>query len=155
MIPVNYLELLRLSAPEVIVTVTMLVVLGADLTVLRGKSLAARFHVGALISLLGCASAACLAFHRHVEADPQNGILVVNQSVDFVKVALLMLTMFTILISTSAKFTDHVGEYLSVVLLGTIGLMFLVSAEDLLMIFVALEFASLVALHPDRVQQAQ
>ena len=68
---------------------------------------------------------------------------------------LLVLTIFTVLISASGKFTEHVGEYLSLVLLGTIGLMFLVSAEDLLMIFISLELASLVALHPDGVQQAQ
>ena len=140
--PVNYLQLLQLAGPETIVTVTMLVVLGADLTVLRGKSLAARFNGGALISILGCVSAALLAFARHTEADLFNGLLVVNPSSDFVKVAILALTVFTILISTSAKFTDHVGEYLSLILLGTIGLMFLVSTEDLLMIFVSLEFAS-------------
>jgi NADH-quinone oxidoreductase subunit N len=141
--PVNYLELLRLAAPETIVTVTLLVVLGADLTVLRGKSLAARFHVGALLSILGCASAACLTLHRHIPANLQNGILVVSPQIDFVKAAILALTVFTVLISTSAKFTDHVGEYLSTILLGTVGLMFLVSSEDLLMIFVSLEFASL------------
>ena len=138
----NYLQLLQLAAPETIVTVTMLVVLGVDLTGLRGKSLAARFNGGALISILGCASAACLAFHRHLEANPFNGFLAVSPSSDFIKVAILALTVFTILISTSAKFTDHVGEYLSLILLGTIGLMFLVSTEDLLMIFVSLEFAS-------------
>jgi NADH-quinone oxidoreductase subunit N len=139
----NYLQLLQLSAPETIVTVTLLVVLGADLTVLRGKSIAARFNVGALLSILGCVSAACLAFHRHVEANPFHGLLVVSPEIDYVKAVLLVLTVFTILISTSAKFTDHVGEYLTLILLGTIGLMFLVSAEDLLMIFVSLEFASL------------
>jgi NADH-quinone oxidoreductase subunit N len=141
--PVDYFQILRLSAPETIVTVTMLVVLGADLTVLRGKSIAARFNFGAILSVLGCASAACLAFHRHVDTNLLNGILVVNPATDFVKVALLVLTMFTVLVSTSGRFTDHVGEYLSLILLGTVGLMFLVSSEDLLMIFVSLEFASL------------
>ncbi|HEX9045664.1 MAG TPA: NADH-quinone oxidoreductase subunit N [Verrucomicrobiae bacterium] len=141
--PVNYIQLLQLCAPEVIVTVTMLVVLTADLTVLRGKSIAARFNVGAILSVLGCASAACLAFQRHVDANPLNGILVVNQATDFVKVALLALTIFTVLVSTSGKFTEFVGEYLSLILLGTVALMVLVSAEDLLMIFLSLEFASL------------
>ena len=61
--PVNYLQILQLAAPETIVTLTVLVVLGADLTVLRGKSVAARFNVGAFFSILGCASAALLAFH--------------------------------------------------------------------------------------------
>ena len=34
--PVNYLQILHLAAPETIVTATVLVVLGADVTVLRG-----------------------------------------------------------------------------------------------------------------------
>ena len=139
----NYLQLLQLAAPETIVTVTMLVVLGADLTILRGKSIVARFNAGALVSILGCAAAALLAFTRHTASNPFNGLLVVSPLSDFVKIALLALTVFTVLISTSGRFTDHVGEYLSLILLGTIGLMFLVSTEDLLMIFIALEFASL------------
>ncbi len=139
----NYLQLLQLAAPETIVTATLLVVLGADLTVLRGKSLAVRFNVGALLTILGCISAAFLALHRHIEANPFNGFLVVSPQIDYLKAVLLVLTVFTMLISTSAKFTDHVGEYLSLILLGTIGLMFLVSSEDLLLIFVSLEFASL------------
>jgi NADH-quinone oxidoreductase subunit N len=141
--PVSYFQMLRLAAPETIVTLTVLVVLGADLTVLRGKSIAARFNVGALLSVIGCASAAVFAFGRHETFNLLNGILIVDPLTDFVKVAILVLTIFTILISTSGKFTDHVGEYLSLILLGTIGLMFLVSAEDLLMVFIALELASL------------
>jgi len=47
------------------------------------------------------------------------------------------------MISASGKFTEHVGEYLALVLLATIGLMFLVSSEDILMIFISLELASL------------
>ena len=140
--PVNYLEILQLSAPEVIVTVTMLVVLGADLTVLRGRPIAARFNFGAILSVLGCAAAG-LAFQRQETVNLLNGVLVVGPLTDFVKVVILALTIFTVLVSTSGKFTDHVGEYLSLILLGTIGFMFLVSAEDLLMIFVSLEFASL------------
>jgi NADH-quinone oxidoreductase subunit N len=141
--PANYLQMLQLAAPETIVTVTMLVVLGADLTVLRGKSVATRFNICTLLSVLGCALAAAFAFTRHDHFNLLNGILVVSPLTDFVKVALLVLTVFTILISASGKFTDHVGEYISLILLGTIGLMFLVSAEDLLMIFLSLEFASL------------
>ena len=141
--PVDYVRMLRLAAPETIVTVTMLLVLAADLTVLRGKSLATRFQFGALLSVLGCASAALFAFTRREQVDLLHGILVVDPQTDFVKVAILALTIFTVLISTAGKFTDHVGEYLSLILLGTIGLMFLVSAAELLMIFISLELASL------------
>jgi NADH-quinone oxidoreductase subunit N len=139
----DYFDLLRCAAPEAIVTLTVLVVLGADLSILRGKSLAARFQVGGALSVLGCLSAAAFAFTRHESFDLLNGMIVVDPLTDFVKVAILLLTVFTILISTAGKFTDHVGEYLSLILLGTIGLLFLVSAGDLLMIFVSLELASL------------
>jgi NADH-quinone oxidoreductase subunit N len=141
--PINYLQILRLAAPEALVTLTVLVVLGADLTVLRGKSVAQRFNVGALLAVIGCVAAAWVAFTRHETSDLLNGFLQVSPLTDFLKVVLLGLTVFTILISTSGTFTDHVGEYLALLLLGTIGLMFLVSTVDLLLIFLALEFASL------------
>jgi len=141
--PVDYLQILRLAAPETIVTVTMLAVLAVDLTVLRGRSLTMRFRFGAMLSVLGCAIAGIYAFGRQDHFDLLNGILLMDPQTDFVKVAILALSIFTILISTGGKFTDHVGEYLSLILLGTVGLMFLVSAGDLLMIFVSLELASL------------
>src|ERR1035437_3799070 len=141
--PINYLQLLQLAAPETIVTLTVLVVLGADLTVLRGKSIVTRFHIGALLSIAGCAVAVAELLTRMLliskpsapyHWDFFHGFLIADPVTDFVKIALLVLTIFTVLISTSGKFTDHVGEYLSLILLGTIGFMFLVSTEDLLMI---------------------
>jgi NADH-quinone oxidoreductase subunit N len=53
------------------------------------------------------------------------------------------LTIFTVLLSIGTDFTVHVGEYFALVLLATIGMMFLVSSEDILMIFVSLELTSL------------
>ena len=47
------------------------------------------------------------------------------------------------LLSFDSDFTRHVGEYLALVLLAAVGMMFLVGAEDLLMIFVSLELTSL------------
>jgi NADH-quinone oxidoreductase subunit N len=72
-----------------------------------------------------------------------NGMLVVSPLTQFVKVALLVLTIFTIIISMDTDFTPHAGEYLALILLGTVGMMFLVSAEDILMIFISLELTSL------------
>src|SRR6185369_6769662 len=45
--------------------------------------------------------------------------------------------------SMDTRFTTHVGEYFALILLATVGMMFLVSSEDLLMIFVSLELTSL------------
>ncbi len=70
-------------------------------------------------------------------------MLVVDPLTQFVKIALLVLTIFTVLLSMDSDFTTHVGEYLALILLGAVGMMFLVSAEDILMIFISLELTSL------------
>jgi NADH-quinone oxidoreductase subunit N len=140
---VNYLEVLRAAAPETALAITVLMVLAVDLTALRGESIERRFLTGALVSIIGCLMAAMFTFLHFGSTDPLHGLLVVDPRTNFLKVVLLALTVFTVLISTSGKFTGHVGEYLALVLLGTIGLMLLVSAEDLLMIFISLELVSL------------
>ena len=139
----NYLEVLRAAAPETALAITVLMVLAVDLTALRGESIERRFLTGALVSIIGCLMAAMFTFLHFGSTDPLHGLLVVDPRTNFLKVVLLALTVFTVLISTSGKFTGHVGEYLALVLLGTIGLMLLVSAEDLLMIFISLELVSL------------
>ncbi|MGO8836601.1 MAG: NADH-quinone oxidoreductase subunit N [Limisphaerales bacterium] len=139
----NYFEVLRAAAPEIVLTITVLLVLAVDLIALRGESVARRFGTGAMVSIIGCLLAAAFTFTHYGPIDPLHGMLVVDPRTNFLKVVLLALTVFTVLISASGKFTGHVGEYLAMVLLATIGLMFLVSAEDLLMIFISLELVSL------------
>jgi NADH-quinone oxidoreductase subunit N len=118
-------------------------VLAVDLIALRGESVARRFGTGAMVSIVGCLMASVFTFTHYGHTDPLHGLLIADPLTNFLKLALLMLTIFTVMISASGKFTEHVGEYLAMVLLATIGLMFLVSAEDLLMIFISLELASL------------
>jgi NADH-quinone oxidoreductase subunit N len=77
------------------------------------------------------------------DANLVNGLLVSDSLVRVVKVALLALTIFTLLISVDHRFTRHAGEYVALVLLATSGMMFLVSTEELLMLFVSLELTSL------------
>jgi NADH-quinone oxidoreductase subunit N len=60
-----------------------------------------------------------------------------------VQIALLILTMLTILISLGSTFTEHVSEYLALILLATVSTMFLVSTQNLLLIFLSLELLSL------------
>jgi NADH-quinone oxidoreductase subunit N len=140
---VNYLEVFRAAAPEAALAITVLMVLTVDLVAMRGESIERRFQAGALVSIIGCLMAAFFTFTHYGHTDPLHGLLVTDPLTNFLKLVLLALTVFTVMISASAKFTEHVGEYLALVLLGTIGLMLLVSAEDLLMIFISLELASL------------
>ena len=140
---ISYLELLKLAAPETILVITVLVVLAADLLALRGLELRFRLLVGAMIASVGCAVAIAwmLALPQH--ANFVEGMLVVNPLTQFIKVALLVLTVFTIVISVDTDFTPHVGEFFALILLAAVGMMFLVSSEDILMIFISLELTSL------------
>jgi NADH-quinone oxidoreductase subunit N len=139
----SYLQLLQLAAPETIVVLAALAVLGADLLALRGLEARFRRLICALIACAGCAAAiGWMAVLPH-QANSLQGMLVVDPITRLVKIGLLVLTFFTVLLSVEADFTPHVGEYFALVLFGTVGMMFLVSAEDLLMIFICLEFTSL------------
>jgi len=144
----SYLELLSRFAPETIVVITALVVLGLDLLVLREEPLRNRLRIGAAFSGLGCVAAAAwlLAIAGSAEASSPfatGGMLVDDPLTRLVKVALLALGFFAILLATEGNFTAHVGEYLSLVLLSVVGMMLMVSSTDLLMIFIALEATSL------------
>ncbi|HXG47033.1 MAG TPA: NADH-quinone oxidoreductase subunit N, partial [Methylomirabilota bacterium] len=72
-----------------------------------------------------------------------DGMLVVSPISQFVKGVLLVLTLCTALVSLETKFTEHPGEYFALLLLATVGMLFLVSTENTLLIFVSLELVSL------------
>jgi NADH-quinone oxidoreductase subunit N len=140
---VSYAELLKLAAPETIVVLTALAVLAVDLTSMRGVETRMRLMVGGLLASVGSLAAIFWMLIHPTQADALHGMLVVSPLTQIVKVCLLGLTIATVLVSLEAKFTAHPAEYLSLILLATVGMMFLVSAEDVLMIFIALELTSL------------
>ena len=139
----NYAELFKQVVPETIVAVAAFVVLLVDLAWMRQKATASRMTVAALLAGLGCVA----AFAWMLEAVPGGtfceGILVVDPLTQLIKQVLLVLTVFTAVISVEADFTEHVGEFFALLLLATVAMMFLVSSEDLLMIFLTLEMTSL------------
>src|SRR5213594_3467263 len=100
----SYLELLKLAAPETIVVVTALVVLGADLLALRELELRLRLGIGAMISCVGCVAATVWMLALPEHANFMQGMLVVDPLTQFIKVALLVLTIFTVLLSIETDF---------------------------------------------------
>jgi NADH-quinone oxidoreductase subunit N len=138
-----YLDLLKLAAPETILTLTVLAVLAADLLALRELELRLRFLIGGMIASFGCAAAIAWMLVMPEHGDFMGGMLVVNPLTQTIKIALLVFAILTILLSLESNFTPHAGEYLALVLLATVGMLFLVSAQDILMIFISLELTSL------------
>jgi NADH-quinone oxidoreductase subunit N len=139
----NYLDLLHLVLPEVIVVIAALCVLSVDLIFLRTSETRLRGSVGAMLSLAGCAAAVAWILHTPQNANLLDGMLVLNPLAQRMQIALLVLTMLTVLIFIGSTFTEHVSEYLALVLLATVSMMFLVSTQNLLLIFLSLELLSL------------
>jgi NADH-quinone oxidoreductase subunit N len=139
----NYLELLKLALPETAVVIAAFAVILVDFMALRGQPVRLRMTLVGAFAAVGCAAAIALMLVGHLHGRTADGMLVVDELTQAVKIGLLLLTIFTVLISTDSDFTEHVGEYFALILLATVGFMFLVSTENLLMLFVALELASL------------
>jgi NADH-quinone oxidoreductase subunit N len=137
------LDLLILAVPETIVVVTGFVVLLVDMTEMRHKAIRARMLVAAILSSIGCLVSLYWLSQVGEPIRPPDGMFVVDPITQMVKQLILLLTVFTALISIESNFTDHVGEYFLLLLLATVGMMFLVSSENLLMIFTSLELLSL------------
>ena len=70
-------------------------------------------------------------------------MLVLDPLARFGKQMILLLSIFAVLVSAHSRFTAHIGEYFLLLLLATIGMMFLVASENLLVIFISLELLSL------------
>ena len=138
----SYWDLLKVAGPETILVIAALAVLAADFT-MRDLDRRFRMIVGGMIACAGCLGAVAWMLVSSPQASIFGGMLVVDPLTQFVKVALLALTVCTVLLSMDSDFTAHPGEFLALLLLATVGMMFLVSSEDILMIFISLELTSL------------
>jgi len=138
----NYLELARLTVTEAIVVVTALVVLGVDLKLAGSAEAGRRRGVAGGLGVLGCVVAAGWLVIGAPEGTVAGGMLVSDALTRWVKLVLLGLTVGTLMLSGRAAFTAHAGEYVAVLLLGAVGMLLMVGAENVLVMFLALELAS-------------
>jgi NADH-quinone oxidoreductase subunit N len=139
----SYSELLRLTAPEIVVALTGILVLVLDLSFLRRASLALRFRSAAVAASSGCILALAMLERFSAPGSLPAGMLVVNPLTQLVQIALLVLAILVFLLTDSAGFTTHVGEYFALILFATTAMLLLVSTQNLLIIFITIEFLSL------------
>ncbi len=159
----NYLDLVRLALPEIILVVTALAVLTIGLV-------ADRRSVGATVSVAGpgsagthgnagdtpaatrlCSLAAAVGLAVAVGAvllSPPHamlfhGMLVISPLNSLFKIVSLALALFTVILMRGERLLPNGGEFLALILLATVGLMLLVGSEELLMIFIGLELTGL------------
>src|SRR6266446_6082195 len=138
----NYFDLLTLAMPE---SIAALAVLFVDLVVMRSAEGKWRRLVAAAITGMGCLLPIFWMFQvqQHTTAESWHGMLVIDPLTQLVKQAVLLLTVFAAWLSIDSTFTEHVGEYFALLLLATVGMMFMVGSENVLLIFISLELISL------------
>lgn len=139
----SYSDLLRITWPEIAVALAGLLALTLDLTVLRRSATALRFRVAALIGCLGCLAGIYLVGHPGTLFSLPDAMLFLTPVTRIVQIAILVLAALTLVLSTSGRFTVNIGEYVAILLFATVAMMFLIATQNLLLIFVALEFLSL------------
>ncbi|OGB98163.1 MAG: NADH-quinone oxidoreductase subunit N [candidate division NC10 bacterium RIFCSPLOWO2_12_FULL_66_18] len=139
MTPLVNLADLALAAPEIVITVTGLLVLLLDVAV-RGRN---RGWLGG-VSVVGVTVALGLVLRQ--TAGPArslafSGLHVVDNYANFFKVVFLLSTIIVILLSarTLQEQGMAVGEFNALLLFATLGTMLMASAVDLLSLFVGLE----------------
>ncbi|HSY34395.1 MAG TPA: NADH-quinone oxidoreductase subunit N [Acidobacteriaceae bacterium] len=140
---IHYGQLLQLAWPEIILTIAALIALAADLLFLRRSPSHVRFLVAASIASIGCIAAIFKLLPGSSEGALLGGVLLSNPATHLVQIALLVIAILTLFLSVDSAFTDHVGEFVLLILLATTGMMFLVASQDLLVIFISLELLSL------------
>jgi NADH-quinone oxidoreductase subunit N len=140
---INYGQLLQSVWPEIIVTVTALIVMSVDLLFFRRSMTKVRFLVASAIASIGCVGAILRLALDTTQATILDGAFLSNPLTHLVQIALLVLTIATLFLSVDSTFTEHVGEFILLLLLATTGMMILVGSQDLLVIFISLELLSL------------
>jgi NADH-quinone oxidoreductase subunit N len=142
----NYLDLVRLAAPEIAVVVTALIVLALGLTTGRESATTTErtiFPTPSLAAALGLAVSILVVCTLPGNARMFGGMIVITPLTSLFKIVCLLLAFFTVLLAQGQKSLRNHGEYLAILLLATIGLMLLVGSEELLMIFIGLELTGL------------
>ena len=139
----NYADLATLTLPEIILTGAALLILLVDLKLMSRRPLRQRMAIGALVTSLACIAAGALVWALNERGRYFDGMFVVDPLTVIIKPLLLAMTVFTAIIAIPGEFTEHVGEFFALLLLATIGMLLLVSTENLLMVFISLELLSL------------
>lgn len=132
---------LHLLAPELVLVCLGLFLVVADLFLSRQRFLLPLFTVvGALISLL------FLCMNAEVNPLPIfNGMYAVDAYSLFFKAIVLIAVIFTVLLSWQYLKVEgvHHGEYYSLLIFSAVGMMVMVSARDLIVIYLGLELMAL------------
>jgi NADH-quinone oxidoreductase subunit N len=145
----NFIESIALIKPEVVISVTLVVVLIFDLIFKDKKQIVPYIGLAGLVITLftlfaqtGVTQTAFLT-----KANSQYGMFAVDPMGTFIKIIVILSSLFVIFMSLSSEeiksVTPRSGEYYTLVFGMILGMMTLASASDLILIYLSLELMSL------------
>jgi len=145
MTPISYLEIFKALNSEVMLAITALATLTLDLASLRRAEPVLRRRTIGTVAVIGLLASVIPLWQQlgHPRTVLLGGTLAVDDLILVFKLVIVGLTLLTVLISMDYDVGRHVGEYFAVMLFGAIGMLLLISAEELLTVFVALELTSI------------
>lgn len=125
-----------------------LVVLLVDVGLLRDRDHATRAGFIGALTVLGLVGVlVLLGQHLAVTSDlyfmDRDRVLVIDRLAITLRIVIVALALGAAVFSIRYPFTKHFGEYFALLLFATVGMNLLVSTENLLMFFVALELLSI------------
>ena len=145
----DFQQLLLTLLPDLVVVVALFAALGVDYSKLRGAALAKRyetaFRISALGLLIGLVMTVLQAAGKMsvMDAEATHGQLNFTTSTLTLKAALFALGLAVLPLAKRDLVTTHASEYFALILLATLGMGFVVTSQNLLGAFVALELVSL------------
>jgi NADH-quinone oxidoreductase subunit N len=142
---ISYFEIFRALLPQCVLAIAALVALALDLVSQRNAGATGRNRRIGAVAAIGLL-AAVVPLVQQVGWNPKpflGGTIVVSDLTVLFNIVIIVLSLLTVIISTDFDVGRHVGEYFATLLFGTIGMMLLVSTEELITIFVALELTSI------------
>jgi len=137
---------LSLILPELVVLITALLVLIADLVWSRGVARPGRAHIPAVLALVGLILAALLTLLAgEGHGATLQGMLIADPLARYLNLVVLLAGFLGLLLSWSylPHFSNQRGEYYTIYLLAVAGMMFLGKSIELITLFVSLEILSI------------
>lgn len=138
----NYPDLLKQLMPEAILVLTALCLLAVAVGSEAKKGISVSRKVATLVSVVGTIVSA-LALFRMPEVESGSGLIVMDPLARMAKLLVLSLGVLAVFLPTAKNEVDHRGEYHALILFAMTGLLLTCGTTHLLMLFVALELASL------------
>ncbi|MDE3130928.1 MAG: NADH-quinone oxidoreductase subunit N, partial [Acidobacteriota bacterium] len=139
----DYAGLFRALLPELSLVVGALVVLGYDLLFGKGRPTDERLRTSATLGAMAVAAAAYGTVMSAGIGPVFGGVLMLDTLTTMTRLGVLMLALFTLAIMPGTERLRHPAEFVGVILFATVGFLLMAAAQQLLIVFLALELASL------------